>query len=177
MTNTAYATKKFASAKQIAFIKSLAGERVIPTDDTTCVLTVSNVVEGDTNGITSSAASKTIAALLAAPKAPQAAEKPAVAAVTMEPGKYIDPATGNVYSVVKSANGNLYAKVLQTSGKKGTFVYAPGAMKGASKWLMLTLEDAAQFGKKTGVCCMCGRGLTVTASIEAGIGPICAGKF
>jgi hypothetical protein len=33
---------------------------------------------------------------------------------------------------------------------------------------------AVAFGKKTGSCCCCGRELTNPASVEAGIGPICA---
>lgn len=36
---------------------------------------------------------------------------------------------------------------------------------------------AIAYGKRTGVCCVCGRELTDPASIEAGIGPICEGKF
>lgn len=39
------------------------------------------------------------------------------------------------------------------------------------------LAAAVRFGKLTGRCCSCGRELTDPASIEAGIGPICAGKF
>jgi hypothetical protein len=39
------------------------------------------------------------------------------------------------------------------------------------------LAAAVRYGKLTGRCCSCGRELTDPASIEAGIGPICAGKF
>lgn len=39
------------------------------------------------------------------------------------------------------------------------------------------LQAAMRFGKMTGRCCSCGRELTDPASIEAGIGPICATKF
>ena len=39
------------------------------------------------------------------------------------------------------------------------------------------LEAAKKYGKLSGRCCSCGRDLTDPASIEAGIGPICAGKF
>ena len=41
----------------------------------------------------------------------------------------------------------------------------------------MTLEEAKQFGAIYGFCCQCGRTLTNEQSIEAGIGPICAGKF
>ena len=39
------------------------------------------------------------------------------------------------------------------------------------------LQAAMRWGKLAGRCCSCGRDLTDPASIEAGIGPICAGKF
>jgi hypothetical protein len=37
-------------------------------------------------------------------------------------------------------------------------------------------EAAKAYGRRTGTCCCCGRTLTAHASIEAGIGPICASK-
>lgn len=40
----------------------------------------------------------------------------------------------------------------------------------------LTLEEAKDFGLKTGVCCCCGAILTNPESIALGIGPICRGK-
>ncbi|HBN9635003.1 DUF6011 domain-containing protein [Pseudomonas aeruginosa] len=39
------------------------------------------------------------------------------------------------------------------------------------------LESAVAYGRKTGSCSCCGRELTDSASIEAGIGPICESKF
>jgi len=39
------------------------------------------------------------------------------------------------------------------------------------------LEAAKRYGKLSGRCCSCGRDLTDPASIEMGIGPICATKF
>lgn len=36
---------------------------------------------------------------------------------------------------------------------------------------------AIAYGQRTGVCCVCNRQLTAEGSIDAGIGPICAGKF
>jgi hypothetical protein len=37
--------------------------------------------------------------------------------------------------------------------------------------------EAIRFGQRTGTCSCCGRELTKHASIEAGIGPICAQKW
>lgn len=41
----------------------------------------------------------------------------------------------------------------------------------------LTVADAAEYGKTSGVCMICGRLLTAEDSVAAGIGPICAGKL
>ncbi len=39
------------------------------------------------------------------------------------------------------------------------------------------LSAAVRYGRATGSCSCCGRELTVKASIEAGIGPVCAEKY
>jgi len=41
----------------------------------------------------------------------------------------------------------------------------------------MTIEQAKHYGQVTGTCCQCGRKLTKEESIEAGIGPVCAGKI
>lgn len=59
------------------------------------------------------------------------------------------------------------------------------ANRNAPAWLVEELErlaanpeqEARLYGKATGVCCCCGAELTNPASIEAGIGPICAEKW
>lgn len=38
-------------------------------------------------------------------------------------------------------------------------------------------EEMEVYGRRTGNCCLCGKTLTNEGSIEAGIGPICAGKW
>lgn len=40
-----------------------------------------------------------------------------------------------------------------------------------------TLEEAKAYGRRTGRCMVCGRKLTHPTSVEAGIGPICAGRL
>lgn len=39
---------------------------------------------------------------------------------------------------------------------------------------LLTLDEMRDIGRKTGICCACGRALDDPKSIEDGIGPICA---
>ena len=81
---------------------------------------------------------------------------------------------GRVYKVQQSReSGRLYAKELVD----GKFIYASGAIYRITAGDRMSLEDAKAYGKLTGTCCSCGRELTNEDSIEAGIGPICAGKF
>lgn len=86
---------------------------------------------------------------------------------------------GMIFKVQQSpASGRRYAKVLEEDGDGGwTFTYVPGAIRNLSAATALPAEEAAQFGKTYGVCCVCARTLTNEESIAAGIGPICAEKF
>lgn len=58
----------------------------------------------------------------------------------------------------------------------------PADAAGAARALLAEFEGAPlaaamRYGKLSGRCCSCGRELTDPESIDAGIGPICAGKF
>lgn len=80
---------------------------------------------------------------------------------------------GEAFKVVTSQAGRRYAKRLD-----GTrWVYDAGAVRNLSAATLASREEAAAYGKLTGVCCCCGRTLTNPDSIEAGIGPVCAAKF
>jgi hypothetical protein len=39
------------------------------------------------------------------------------------------------------------------------------------------LEIAKEYGKRTGICCVCGAELTNEESVQLGIGPICGGRM
>ena len=41
----------------------------------------------------------------------------------------------------------------------------------------LTLDKAIKYSAQTGICCHCGRTLTVLRSVAGGIGPICAKRY
>lgn len=78
-----------------------------------------------------------------------------------------------------------YAKRLHTvqelvDGKveitSATWEYEPGLVNKIRPSHVLTEEQAAEFGKLYGWCCICGRRLTNEESIARGIGPVCAGK-
>lgn len=57
-----------------------------------------------------------------------------------------------------------------------TWEFEPGLMSKIRPSHILTEEQAAEFGKLYGWCCICGRRLTNEESIARGIGPVCAGK-
>ena len=70
-----------------------------------------------------------------------------------------------------------YAHKFVTDGKKGRYAYAAGMIFRLRPEHKVTVEQAAKIGHITGVCCICGRELTVPASVAAGIGPVCAAKW
>lgn len=67
--------------------------------------------------------------------------------------------------------------VMKTTTKTHEFVYAPGEIRNITPDMLLSLDEAKSFGRRTGTCCCCGRTLTKKISIENGIGPICAEGF
>jgi hypothetical protein len=119
----------------------------------------------------SKSASNAISALLNQPRKPQ----PALAhddGNAVGEGYYF--LLDEVYKVVKAkSSGNLYAKKFGRAG----YEYAPGAMRVLAGAARLTLEQAAELGRATGICVVCGRLLTNPESVQAGIGPICAGRL
>lgn len=104
------------------------------------------------------------------------AEAAAQAAAALEPGMYARD--GKVYRVVLSQAGRLYAKVW-TEGDDDTparFEFAPGAIRDLRPEHRMTVEAAKTYSRRLGACCVCGKTLTNPASIERGIGPVCADK-
>lgn len=108
-------------------------------------------------------------------KAAQARGEETAKPATVEAGYYrVD---GTVYKVVPNRDGNrFYAKRLVV-GEKGTWEYAPGAMRDITPAHAMTLEEAKDFGRTHGFCVACGALLTDPESIAQGIGPVCATKF
>jgi hypothetical protein len=97
-----------------------------------------------------------------------------------EDGMYRTP-NGTIYKVQYAVHGsgNLYAKRLippSEFGGRAEFDYERGAVNKLRPEWRMTLEQAKEFGALYGTCCVC-RTLTREESIEAGIGPICAGRF
>lgn len=110
----------------------------------------------------------------AAPKAQPATES------ALEAGIYTPDEGTTVYKVQVAVHGSgmLYAKRLtpQPGGQTAKFEYEKGAIRRLTPDMHMSLEQAKAFGAIYGVCCVCGRTLTDEDSIEAGIGPVCAGR-
>lgn len=100
----------------------------------------------------------------------------ATAAANLEPGMYARD--GHVYRVVLSHAGRPYAKVWVESDDDtpARFEFAPGAIRDLRPEHRMTTEDAKAYSRRIGACCVCGKTLTDPASIERGIGPVCADK-
>lgn len=150
------ATGTPATDRQLSFLASLAKERGVTVD---------------TDGMTTRAASAKITELKAQPAARAAAVFNSEPAEEVGLGMY--RLEGRIYRVVASReSGNLYAKELV----EGSFLYAPGAMRFLRPELRMTLEEAQEYGRRTGSCCVCARRLTNPESIALGIGPVCGGR-
>lgn len=94
---------------------------------------------------------------------------------------------GTVWKVqLNQAGSGCYAKrlTLPTADElaydpeaRGSWDYVSGGMRKLSPATLMSKDDAAAFGRLYGFCGCCGRRLTNEESIEAGIGPVCAGKW
>lgn len=165
-----------ATPKQIAFLKKLAAERPMWRD-------VENMHDDVIERLDKKSISAMIDVALSVPK--ETLHKPKREGDTVaEEGMYRDPSTGEIYKVQRAVHGSgrNYAKRLAEfvggDGQKvWSFVIAKGMVfKLKPEWKM-TLAEAKEWGALYGTCCVCGRLLTNEESIEAGIGPVCAGKF
>jgi hypothetical protein len=94
--------------------------------------------------------------------------------LTITPAGAASANPGALY--VKRDTGEYAGKVVN-----GKFSPAYGAGDGIEAALIAIAADpkeaAIRWGRKTGSCSCCGRELTNHASVEAGVGPICAGKW
>lgn len=147
---------------QLNFLKKLVQERECSVRDRLAV---------ETGDLTKQSASKLIGDL-------QRAARRGAKVETKEGYYHLDEV---VYHVVMSKQGRPYAKqlVITNPGSdkaKGRWEYAPGAVYKLQEMAPLTVDVAVSYGKKFGACMICGRTLTKQESIDAGIGPICAGK-
>lgn len=154
-----------ASDKQIAYINKLIDTHVV---DESYISRIQDWIDNDPTKITRTLASFIIDTLKATPyKNPNA--------IKAVPASGYYTFNDKVYKVQVSPNsGYSYAKVFDP---ETGWSYASGVIYKLANATHLTLDQAKKYGKLYGCCVICGRTLTDEGSIEAGIGPICAGKI
>lgn len=90
------------------------------------------------------------------------------------------PLGGGVFRVRRSErSGRLYAETLTPHAKEGggaRFVYDPAAVYVLEPAHRMSVEEAAEIGRKLHTCMQCGEHLTDPKSVARGIGPVCAKK-
>lgn len=164
---------KFVTDAQVRFVKKLVNERVTAMldDDPNDVLTA---VMTDSGQADRAEVSKLIDSMMKLPKR----SKPAVQVAEL--GYYLVDGE-RLFVVTESKDGKRrYAKRLTfTEFGRAAWAYAPGAVQALVERNIpkLTVEEAGILGRRHGVCVVCGRQLTNPESVEAGIGPICAGRL
>lgn len=176
-----------ATEKQLQFLVTLAVERGWTYNNAERTLTNPAGVVGKLDDLSKAQASATIDNLIKTPKvhAPKRDSEPQIT----EAGMY--RMDGVIYKVQVAVHGSgrLYAKQLivdreavrDEHGKivepaEVHFERVPGAVFRLRNEHRMSKEEATQFGALYGTCCVCGRTLTKEESIDAGIGPVCAGR-
>lgn len=158
--------ERMASDKQEAFIKKLMGER----DWSGLPDNIRQIVVKDQH--TFAEARNVIDLLIPAP------------IIDRDPPEGIHFLNNTVYKVqvAHQGSGRKYAKRLIVSrddDEKDQWAYQgrSEAFHSLSESTLMTLEQAKEFGRLYGMCCVCGATLTDETSIERGIGPVCEGRF
>jgi hypothetical protein len=161
------ATKALATEKQTSYLRSLI-EKLVGLDPEYSELQDTNI-----DDLSKRAASEMIT-ILKDTITQVYAEQSKDSLPQLEPGFY--QVDGDVYEVKRAkTSGHLYARSIDP--ETGRFEYAKGAIYRLDGATPMTLREAAEFGRVTGRCIVCGRELTKVESIEAGIGPVCARRF
>ena len=84
-----------------------------------------------------------------------------------------------IYCVRKARQSErVYAyQLITTEGENPRWDYVAGKVFDLKVENMISLEVAQQYGRQTGICCICGRFLTDAESVTKGIGPVCERKY
>lgn len=196
--STTYEPPK-ASDKQVAFIRSLLDERdlfaspkffdAVNAMDATELADYINGLKMEAGRLNKTQASLWISALTDLPRKERADSRSRNA----EPEAGMYTANGNVFRVyLGQQSGRMLVKQLVDGGGEPINMatlsepHHPGysyEYLGAATYRLpadakpLPLEQAKEFGKMTGTCCVCARRLDVPESVEAGIGPVCAKRL
>lgn len=156
--NTVLAISNPASDAQLGLLRKLFVEKFDAEKAAECAAWL------DTHKLSKATASHKITTLLAMPTVNRPAE--------LDEGMY--KVGDDIFKVYHTQAGHIATKQLTEDGFEYTGRKPLAKIKPEHR---MTLDQAKEYGKATNMCCNCGRLLTNEDSIEAGIGPICAGKF
>lgn len=96
-----------------------------------------------------------------------------------EVGMYIERESQSIFRLyMGQRSGRVLAKRLMEHSDGYSYQYVGSAQTVMRRHELerMTLEEAKQFGRMSGMCVVCGRRLDVPESVEAGIGPVCSNK-
>lgn len=158
--------------RQSAFIRKLVDERDYSSHVILGAEGAKPITEESIAGLSQSGASVIIEWLLESPRKPLVHED----GEAVGEGYYL--LLDTVYKVVPAKHsGNVYAKELVIDEGRASWEYARGAMKLLTAAHRMTIEQAREIGHLHGICAVCAKQLTNPASVEAGIGPVCATRL
>lgn len=162
--------------RQLEFIANLFEQRQIPT------LQLAQVIAAETydSKFGPKQASDLIDVLKSFPKRELPREGDPWSRPAGQPEDYLEERrmyrhAGRVYRVQRSQTSGRFYALEQL--EDGSTQYAKGVVRLLEPKDRLTLDQAKEWGQRTGVCCECGRTLTNPESIELGIGPVCRGAY
>lgn len=186
MMTTRSRTQRMATEPQVNYVRSLLARRDTSTVPD-LVRVVKNQLDGD--GLTFATASSAIDVLKALPATREIADRDTSSRsmidamiVNIPEGHYaieVAPDEWRFYQVDRPTDGR-WAGFTFLKVQAGDEFYPIKNLQERAKVLTRIAEDprraAVDYGKKIGRCWRCHRTLTDRESLEAGIGPICAGK-
>lgn len=134
----------------------------------------------NSESITFDEASKAVGLLIKSPWKPREAKPAAVkhsGPKVTQPGMY--RSGDDVFQVMwgNEEKTYLFAKIWDSETERFRFRQGAGDLYKLDPAGLMSFEDAAQFSREISRCCVCSKRLTKQSSIDAGIGPICAGKM
>lgn len=165
--------EELATEKQVAYVHSLASQRVLSVEDDLRIKMVDLLSKRE--------ASELIDDLKLAPKKVQREvgyQKP------LEVGMYHTDTGETLRAYMGKQSGRLLVKKIVLQGSDYKYVYVGSASRviagetslGPVRCERMSLAEAKTWGRMTSHCIVCGKQLTDPDSVDVGIGPVCAGK-
>lgn len=169
--------KKPISPRQLDFLRKLNDEIADALESVGDYQGAEDLRSISLSGLTSAQASQEIDAAMARVKDIRKLLAESKTADWLDDGVYRNQA-GDVVMVYHTIHGANIQVGKVWAGEIDGFVYrGRAALRGLTLAHRMTLDEAAEFGRVYGVCCVCALPLTNEESKAKGIGPICETRF